>query len=235
LEGDPILEADSVGKRFADRKILSSASVAVHAGEMTGLLGRMGEGKSTLLKICVGLVGSDSGWVKYKGKLRPSPRLSTLASEGVYYLPEYGSLASSLSLQEHFDLFRRRFSLESPAQIVDRFDLGGFLKASPDKLSTGERRRAELAILSYRRPECLLADEPFRGLGPISADAIGRGLQDLASTGCAILLTGHEVRTIIPFLTSIVWLTSGTTYSLGRPAVAWQNEYFRREYLGPAE
>ena len=231
---DPILQADSIGKTFRDRRVLSSASVAATCGEIVGLLGRMGEGKSTLLRICAGQARSDSGWVKYKGALCDPPRLSSLASSGVYFLPESGSLAHSLPLRGHFDLFRDRFGLGPTDEIVDDFELGGLLDSSPARFSTGERRRAELALVAYRKPECLLADELFRDLDPLTAEGVGRVLKHLARNGCAILVTGHEVRTLAPILTSIVWLTSGTTYSLGTPEIAWKNEFFRKEYLGPA-
>ena len=219
---------------FNERRVLSSASIAATSGEIVGLLGRMGEGKSTLLRICAGQARSDSGWVKYKGAICDPPRLSSLASAGVYYLPESGSLARSLTLRGHFDLFRERFRLGATDEIVDDFDLGELMDASPASFSTGERRRAEMALVVYRRPECLLADELFRDLDPITAEGVGRVLRHMASNGCAILITGHEVRTMAPILTSIVWLTSGTTYSLGSPDVAWKNEFFRKEYLGPA-
>lgn len=232
---EPILQADSIGKTFRDRRVLSSACVSAAPGEVVGLLGRTGEGKSTLVRICAGQSRSDSGWVKYKGQICDPPRLSTMASSGVYYLPESGSLARSLTLQGHFDLFRDRFRLGSADELVDDFDLQGLLGASPDSLSTGERRRAEMALVFYRQPECLLADELFRDLDPITAERVGRVLRILAQNGCAVIVTGHEVRAMAPCLTSIVWLTSGTTYALGRPELAWKNEYFRREYLGPAE
>lgn len=194
----------------------------------------MGEGKSTLLRICAGQARSDSGWVKYKGAICDPPRLSSLAPAGVYYLPEAGSLARSLTLRAHFDLFRERFGLGSSDEFIEDFELGELLDLSPGRFSTGERRRAELGLIAYRRPECLLADELFRDLDPITAEGVGRVLTHLAKNGCAILVTGHEVRTLAPILTSIVWLTSGTTYSLGKPEIAWKNEYFRKEYLGPA-
>ncbi len=231
---DPILQADSIGKVFNDRRILSSACIEAAPGDVVGLLGRTGEGKSTLLRICAGQARSDSGWVKYKGEICDPPRLSSLASGGVYYLPEAGSLARSLTLRAHFNLLRERFRLGVADEIVDDFDLKDLLNASTHAMSTGERRRAELALVCYRRPECLLADELFRDLDPITVERVGGVLRSLARNGCAIVVTGHEVRAMAPCLTSIVWLTSGTTYALGKPELAWKNEYFRKEYLGPA-
>ncbi|HEX2723593.1 MAG TPA: ATP-binding cassette domain-containing protein [Gemmatimonadaceae bacterium] len=234
MADNPILEADSIGKSFGDRRILSSASLSAAPGQVVGILGRMGEGKSTLLKICSGVTSTDTGWVKYKERIRNPAKLASLAPEGVYYLPEAGSLSGALTLREHFELFRTRFKLDSFDDLIEDFELGTFLGSSPSLMSTGERRRTELALVCYRRPECLLADEPFRDLDPIVGERVGRVLKALAEGGCAIVLTGHEIRTLTPFLTSVVWLTSGTTYSLGNPSDAWKNDYFRKEYLGPS-
>ena len=227
-----VLHADSIGKSFKNKRVLSSASMRVSGGGIVGLLGRMGEGKSTLLKICAGIDSPDGGWVKYRGKIRSSAFRSLRPAEGIYYLPESGGLAESLTLTQHFELFRRRFHLGIADECIERFDVGALMNSSPAAMSTGERRRAEVALLSYSQPSCLLADEIFRGLDPLTAETIGCGLQLLASTGCAIIVTGHEVRSLRPYLTSVVWLTSGTTYEMGNPDNAWENERFRREYLG---
>ena len=147
--------------------------------------------------------------------------------------PRGGVSTESLTLEEHFKLFRRRFNLAIADECIGRFDAGALMSKSPASMSTGERRRAEVALLTYRRPSCLLADEIFRGLDPLTAETIGGGLQHLAADGCAIVVTGHEVRSLRPYLTSVVWLTSGTTYEMGSTENAWKNERFRREYLGP--
>lgn len=227
-----VLHADSIVKSFKDRRVLSSASLRVARGAIVGLLGRMGEGKSTLVRICAGMESPDGGWVKFQGTIRRPFFSSLLAPHGLYHLPELGGLADSLTLRQHFDLFRHRFRLGSADACIDRFNAGALMNASPASLSTGERRRAEVALLSYRQPSCLLADEIFRGLDPLTAETIGGGLQQLAQAGCAIIVTGHEVRSLRPYLTSVVWLTSGTTYEMGSPTVAWEDERFRREYLG---
>lgn len=205
----------------------------VDRGEVVGLLGRMGEGKSTLLKICAGLETADSGWVRFDGDLYTRPRLHTLAAAGMYYWPESGSLTASLTIKQHFHLIEHRFGYGDSAELIAQFDLHRFLQLSPAKLSGGEKQRAEFALAAARRPKCLLADEPFRGLDPLTAEALGQAFQILASKGCAIVVTGHEVRTLTPYLTSVYWLTAGTTYALGHPDAAWQHDGFAREYLGP--
>jgi ABC-type branched-subunit amino acid transport system ATPase component len=89
-----------------------------------------------------------------------------------------------------------------------------------------------LAAVLVRRPTCLLADEPYRGLAPHDAEVLTAALRALTAAGVAVVVTGDEVPTLLEAADHITWCTSGTTYELGPPAVAVQHEAFRREYLG---
>jgi ABC-type lipopolysaccharide export system ATPase subunit len=102
----------------------------------------------------------------------------------------------------------------------------------PHQLSGGERRRAEVAAVFVRKPRCLLADEPYRGVAPNDAEDLTKAFSALASSGVAIVVTGHEVPTLLDAADHVTWCTSGTTYELGPPATAIHNEAFRRGYLG---
>ncbi|MGH7649847.1 MAG: ABC transporter ATP-binding protein [Gemmatimonadaceae bacterium] len=99
-------------------------------------------------------------------------------------------------------------------------------------MSGGERRRAELAAVWVRRPLCLLADEPFRGIAPKDAEELTASFSQLAGDGVAVVLTGHEVPTLLHAADHISWCTSGTTYELGPPAAATRHNGFQAEYLG---
>jgi ABC-type lipopolysaccharide export system ATPase subunit len=106
------------------------------------------------------------------------------------------------------------------------------LDKRPDQLSGGERRRAELAAAFVRKPLCLLADEPYRGLAPLEAEGLTAGFAALAADGVAVVIAGHEVSTLLDAADHVTWCTSGTTYELGTAQAALANEPFRREYLG---
>jgi ABC-type lipopolysaccharide export system ATPase subunit len=108
----------------------------------------------------------------------------------------------------------------------------GLLDRHPPSLSPGERRRTELALVLLRRPDCLLADEPFRGLAPYEAEVASAVLRRLSGDGCAVVVTGHEVPTLFGIAGRVVWRTDGTTRELGTPAAAVADWQFRREYLG---
>ncbi|MEO5903775.1 MAG: ATP-binding cassette domain-containing protein [Gemmatimonadaceae bacterium] len=228
-----MLRADSISRSFDGRRVLSSARLAVSGGEVVGLLGRMGQGKSTLMKICAGVLDADSGWVEFDGQQYDRVRLSTLAARGLFYLAETDNLVSALTVTQHFDLIEKRFGRGDRDLAAGMMKLEDFLGARTDTLSGGETRRVEMALALLRRPSCLLADEPFRSVDPLMCELLGNGYRYLASSGSAVVVTGHEVNALRPYLDSVVWVTSGTTYELGNTESAWQHEGFRRAYLGP--
>lgn len=229
----PVLQADSIGKAYGERRILTAARLQAEAGQIVAVVGRMGAGKSTLLRICAGLVAPDSGWVRFAGELYDRPRLFRIAPRGMFFLPERGNLSSSLSVGEHFRLLGRRYGDGGSVAALEALDLQPLLSRRAHTLSGGERQRVEVALAIVRGPSCFLADELFRGLDPLTCELLGAALQRLAQGGCAVVATGHEVESLAQFASGIVWVTAGTTYSLGDPRTAAAHEAFRREYLGP--
>ena len=227
-----MLAADSISKSYGSSRVLSSARLSASRGEVIGLLGRMGSGKSTLLSICAGIVRGDSGWVELDGRRYLSPRRSTLAANGMFYLGEGDNLAWTLTVSQHFEEIAQRFRVKAGDDIFDLLELGTLLDRKPGSLSGGEVKRVEMGLALARQPLCFLADEPFRSVDPILCELLGSCFKLLADSGCAVVVTGHEVDRLMPFLDSITWVTSGTTHSLGSRDAALSNDAFRREYLG---
>lgn len=199
---------------------------------VTAVVGNMGVGKSTLLRICGGLIAPDDGWVKFGGRQLGRAQLHEMSRAGFYFMGERSGLAESLTVGKHFDMIAKRFGVSVDAELIDSFSLSQFLDSKPHKLSTGERRRAELVIAISRRPTCFIVDEPFRELDPITCESIGSGLRRLASDGCAVVVSGQEVRTIFDYSDRVTWVTAGTTYDLATPLHASREERFAREFLG---
>src|SRR5205823_3267737 len=104
-----ILQADSIGKSFSQARVLTSASLVSRAHRITALLGRNGAGKSTLLKIAAGWMRPDYGLITFKGERFTHPKLATLASKGLFYLPERSLLCLTLTLMQHFRALAARF------------------------------------------------------------------------------------------------------------------------------
>ncbi len=228
----PILAADSIVKSFGERRVLTSATLRAVPGELRVLLGRNGSGKSTLLKIAAGWLSPDSGAIHFHGRVYLSVRLTELAAAGLFYLPDQDLLSTAFTVGRQLEMIRHQFDGGDVSAAAQQLGVAGHLDKRPSELSGGERRRADLAAGVVRRPVCLLADEPYRGIAPKDAEALTRTFVGLAAGGMAVVITGHEVPTLLDTADHVSWCTSGTTYELGPPAVAVQNPAFRREYLG---
>lgn len=229
-----ILRIDTVGKRFGGRPVLNAASLRAFAGGITYLVGINGCGKSTLLRIAVGLVTADSGTVTYGGRTTYRPRWHRMARAGLFLLPDRELLAPDRRVRQHLESVTRQFRIRGFDDAAAVLDLQQLLDHRSASLSTGERRRVEVAVALARRPTCLLADEPFRNIDPADRLLVARALRHLAAAGCAVVVTGHEVEDLLPTVDAVTWCTDGTTYELGPPGTALRHAEFVRRYVGPA-
>jgi len=228
-----VLAAESIAKSYGYRRVLTSASLRAVSGEIRVLFGRNGIGKSTLLKIAAGWIAADGGAVHFAGRVYLSPSLTSLTRRGLFYLPDQDLLSTAFTIRRQLTMMRDQFDGADVEEAAGQVGISDHLDKRPTALSSGELRRAELAAVIVRRPTCLLADEPYRGIAPKDAEQLTRIFAAMAATGMAVVVTGHEVPTLLAAATHISWCTSGTTYDLGPPALARQHHEFRKDYLGP--
>ncbi len=229
---EPLFAADSIGKAFGRRTILKSASVWAWPGRVTALLGRNGCGKSTLLKIGAGVMRADHGVVRYKGRSYEHASLATLARNGLYYLPDRGGIPLDKTLRVIMDVVAAHYGRPASCAAADALGLTRLLDTPVLELSGGELKRAEVAVAIARAPSCLIADEPLAGISPLDAEQICQAFRRLCVDGCAVIVSGHEVPSLLALADEVVWSTSGTTHALGSSAVAQSHDQFCREYLG---
>ena len=228
-----LLEADGLGKAFGRTVVLQAASFSARPHTITALMGRNGSGKSTMLKICVGLVRADHGRVLWQGRFLARPRLHEMAREGLFYSDQDAALTPHFTVRDHLAAFARVYDRGDEVDaVVERLQLAEFIDRRPKGLSGGERQRSSLALAALRDPHCLLMDEPFAGVAPIDRPLIARGLEDLRERGCAVVISGHDIEDVFAVADEVVWVTSGTTHDLGSPEHAAAHPQFRREYLG---
>ena len=232
-----VLEVVSAAKSFEGRSVLHNASLWAYAGEVTVLLGRNGCGKTTLLRIATGFLRPDSGTVRLHGEWIRRPRLHRLARHGLAYAPAYDFLPWDRPLGQLLELSAWpavRADAEARArEVAEELALTALLDQTTDELSGGERRRAEIACAMLRRPACLVADEPFRGIAPGDCERLTRVFRSAAAGGAAVVLTGHEITWMLPVADRVIWCHHGTTDNLGTPQDAASHDLFRAQYLGP--
>lgn len=225
------LTADSIEKSYGECRILSSASLRVRSGEIVGVIGRIGSGKTTLLRICGALTKPDSGWVQFTGSRSTRPSLARLSAAGLHFVSAGRSLPWRQKLASQFKDIRARY-VDVDDSAIERLGVTHFLDKMPTELSGGELRRLEIATAMFRKPRCLIIDDLFRGLDPITSELVSAALKFMAKASCAILISGHELSTVFSTVTSVTWLTDATTNQLGSPEEAMKNDRFRVKYLG---
>jgi ABC-type lipopolysaccharide export system ATPase subunit len=161
------------------------------------------------------------------------PRLHRLARLGVFVLPERDLLPRGQTVGTLLRMIADTFASDDAlGDAIERLRLGVLLDRMPGTLSGGELRRAEVAAAVARAPRVLFADEPFMGIAPNDADIIADAFRHLASQGCALVVSGHEIEQVLDVADEVMWMTAGTTHSLGTPQHARQHWQFRKEYLG---
>lgn len=235
-----VLVVDSVGKAFGERVVLKSGSFRARSGEILCLMGRNGEGKTTLLRIAAGLLAPDHGTVRFTATLHLRPRLHVMARRGLLYLSQDDPLPPGLPLRHALTALARMASpgeggrgmLRRLEAEVERLRLAPLVELAPRDLSGGERARVAMAAAALRKPACLLFDEPLAGTAPKDRESLSDALRRLAGEGCAVVITGHEATDLLALAHRVVWVTSGTTRLLGNPDEAKANDFFRRGYLG---
>lgn len=230
---EPILVVDSVGKQFSGRRILNSAYFHGVSGKVNALVGRNGSGKTTLMKIAAGLIPADYGNVRYHGHVRTHPKLWLLAREGLFYWPASRRLLSpNFTVAAHFRGLSQLCNQGHYDQVVRSLRIRDLLARRASELSGGESQRCHLAMALIRQPACLLADEPFRGVAPLDAELMTTELRNLASAGCAIVISGHELTFVMDVADEITWVAHGTTRFFSSREIASEDPTFREGFLG---
>lgn len=229
----PVLEADGVAKRRGDRLVLTAASLRARPGEVNGLLGRNGAGKTTLLRILVGLLELDGGSVRLDGIGQLSVRLSTLSQSGVFFLPDRDLLHPGATVGNQL---RWMATMHGQAarfeEVCAQLGITARLAQKPAQLSGGERRRAEVACALLRAPRVLVLDEPLRGIAPLDAECILGVLRAFALSGGAVVITGHELPLLEPWLDVVTFCSGSRTHEFASVAAAREDFAFRQQFLG---
>ena len=199
--------------RFAGVEALSDVSLTVDAGQRVALLGHNGAGKSTMMKIILGLIPFDSGAVTVCGAAPGS----AAARAQVAYLPENAAFHPALTGEEQI---RHYLSLrgERPVQALELLARVGLADAAKRRIGTyskGMRQRVGLAQALIGKPRLLVLDEPTSGLDPVSRRDFYALLDDLAAGGTAILLSSHALTEVEARTDRILILSGGRLMAEG--------------------
>lgn len=197
------LQADSIQYRIGERQLLTDIFLKCETGEVVGLLGRNGCGKTTLLQIIFGTRHTDNKHIRIDDKVYPEPFKHTHL---MAYLPQHNFLPKNIKLSRLIDLY-----LASPdkREVVKEDELvEKHLHKYADELSKGESRYFELLLLLQLDVKFLLLDEPFSGIGPLYVEHIEALLQAHRNTK-GFIITDHDYRSVLRTSNRIILLADG--------------------------
>lgn len=180
-----LISVQELRKRFGDFEALKGVSFAVSPGEIVGLIGANGAGKSTSMRIILGLEAASSGQVSVRGQ-RPG---SLQARKLLGYVPQFVGLAPSLSASENLIFNARQYQCQVPAQVGQWASSFGATPVANLPLST--RRMLACVNATMHAPQLLIMDEPTSGMDPLARLRLWQYLRQLASSGVGILISTH--------------------------------------------
>jgi phospholipid/cholesterol/gamma-HCH transport system ATP-binding protein len=223
----PLVHLDNVVLRFGEKTVLDGIDLSIYSGDRLVILGQSGGGKSTMLRLILGILKPTSGVVRYRHlqlqKLSRS-KLNLLRSRiGMVY--QYSALISSMTVQENLALpveelgrKKRKEIDELIKQNLEIVGMSGTEDKMPSELSGGMRKRVSLARALMMKPELILFDEPSAGLDPVISSVIDELIINLTEkTHTTSVIVTHEMESAFKIATRMAMLYEGKIIEDGSP------------------
>ncbi|HPM81277.1 MAG TPA: ABC transporter ATP-binding protein [Candidatus Anammoximicrobium sp.] len=223
-DSDVIIETRSLSKTYRDfwgrQKVraLKALDLEIRRGEIFGLLGPNGSGKTTTIKLVLGLLFPTSGRAMVFGK----DASEVAKNERIGYLPEESYLYKFLNAEETLDFYGRLFDMPASSrrqridELIDRVGLNWARRRQLKEYSKGMTRRIGLAQALINDPELIVLDEPTTGLDPIGTREMKDMIIDLRSQGKTVLMCSHLLADVQDVCDRIAILYQGELKELGR-------------------
>jgi ABC-2 type transport system ATP-binding protein len=205
-----VLIVRELSKAFGRTQALDGVSLRVGPGELVGFVGANGAGKSTTMRIAMGLLAADSGAVLWRD--RP---LSFAGRRRFGYMPEERGLYPKMRIAEQIAYFGRLRGMP-PAQadaaaekLLGELDVLAGPRDPVQTLSLGNQQRVQLAAALVHDPELLILDEPFSGLDPVGVDLMAGVLQQRCAKGTGVLFSSHQLELVERLCDRVVIVRAG--------------------------
>jgi len=192
---EPLVALEGVGKRYAHRVAIEDVTLALRSGEVLGLVGANGGGKTTTLRVLAGILRPDDGRGNVLGfDLR---RGAGEIRKHVGYMSQRFSLYADLSVFENLRFRAAVYGLRRPRAaaeaVIEEFELTEYARVAAGKLSGGWARRLQLAAALTHAPRLILLDEPTAGLDAVWRQDVWRRMGRLAAGGAGIVVSTHDL------------------------------------------
>lgn len=228
-----------LSKVYKKRYVVKNISLHIASGEIVGLLGPNGSGKTTTFYMILGITQHDSGYILLNNKNIGMLPIYSRARLGIGYLPQENSIFRQLTV------FDNLMAIAQLQHYCNKKDRNAYIKKLMNSfriyhlkdhfghtLSGGERKRVEIARSLIMNPKFVLFDEPFSGVDPISIIDIQKIIQQLSSYKIGVLITDHNVKATLNICKRAYIINQGILIARGSPKEIIHNESVRSVYLG---
>lgn len=214
-----MLIAEGLVKSYGERRALDGFDLTVHPGEIAGLIGHNGAGKTTFIEVVTGLVRPDSGHVHIGGL--DALRAGHVVRQLLGVAPQELALYSAITVQENLRLFaelrglRRKRRDAEIARVLEELHLSALARKPVGILSGGQRRRVQAATAMVGSPPLLLLDEPTAGADPDTRSALLSAVKERAERGAAVLYTTHYLPELVDLDATLALAHAGRIIARG--------------------
>ena len=188
------LHIDRLNKTFGDHRVLTDMTFSVREGEVYGFVGSNGAGKSTTMRIALGVLSADSGQVRFG-----DAPLDDDLRRRIGYMPEERGLYAKEKIADQLTFFGRLHGMQAAAartnaeSLLEQLGLGDRMGDRLDALSLGNQQRVQLAASLVHDPDLLILDEPFSGLDPVAVEVMSEMLLERARAGVPVMFSSHQL------------------------------------------
>ena len=239
-ENKSILKLDKISIKFGRKTILDNLDLRLNNGQILGLLGPNGVGKSTIFNLITGLISPDFGSIFINSKIvNEYPIYQRAIKFKIGFCPQSGGFFHDLSVYENLKAIseitieNQSYREEKINSLISKFELDSVRDIKADFLSGGQKRKLVIAIALISDPKILLLDEPFAALDVMTIKALQEIIVNLQSTSnISIILCDHQARDLLACVDTAAIIHNGKVVAQGTPTSLIHNIDARNVYFG---
>jgi len=236
----PLIKLNKLSVSFGKRKILDNINLTINEGQIVGLLGPNGVGKSTIFNLITGLIKPDYGSIIINSKVvNDYPIYLRTTKFKIGYVPQYGGYFHDLTLLENLNAIgeilvsQKKVRIEKIDSLIAKFELDSVRDVKANYLSGGQKKRLVIALALLGSPKILLLDEPFAALDVMTIKTLQKIIVNLQSqSNISIMLCDHQARDLLSCVDIAVVLSNCKIIASGTPTELISNSEAKTAYFG---